>query len=225
MQQSVPAEFLVIDGNSSDATRDVIRQSTAEARVIQQPPTGIYPAINAGIKATSGDIIGILHADDFYATTDVLGQVAKVFKDPAVSACYGDLCYVDARDTTRIVRYWRSGDYTTERFKNGWMPPHPTFFVRREMYEKHGMYRTDLGTAADYEMMLRLLVKHRIRAAYIPRVLVHMRTGGSSNATLEARIRANRMDRQAWRVNELQPYPWTMIAKPVRKLGQWWSRP
>ena len=225
MQQSVPAEFLVIDGNSSDATRDVIRQSTAEARVIQQPPTGIYPAINAGIKATSGDIIGILHADDFYSASDVLEQVAKVFQDPAVSACYGDLCYVDAKDTTRITRYWRSGDYTAGRFKNGWMPPHPTFFVRREVYEKHGMYRTDLGTAADYEMMLRLLVKHRIRAAYIPRVLVHMRTGGSSNATLGARIRANRMDRQAWRVNKLQPYPWTMIAKPVRKLGQWWSRP
>jgi glycosyltransferase len=142
-----------------------------------------------------------------------------------VDACYGDLCYVDRADPSRVVRYWRAGEFGPRRFANGWMPPHPTFFVRRSMYEQHGLYREDLGTAADYEMMLRLLVKHRVRVAYIPRVLVHMRSGGASNASLAARLRANRMDRAAWRVNGLRPYPWTTLAKPLRKVGQWWSRP
>jgi glycosyltransferase involved in cell wall biosynthesis len=224
-EQVVPVEHLVIDGNSSDETLDTIKRTGADIRVIQQPPRGIYPAINAGISAGSGNIVGILHADDFYADPGVLEQVVSVFDDPDVDACYGDLCYIDASNPSQTVRYWRAGEYKLSSFRNGWMPPHPTFFVRRKVYEKHGLYRTDLGTAADYEMMVRLLVKHRVSAVYIPEVLVHMRTGGASNASLQARIEANRMDRQAWKINGLRPYPWMTIAKPLRKLGQWWNRP
>ena len=224
-EQKGGIEHIIVDGKSSDGTLDVVSNLNSEAIVLGQDPSGIYSAINAGIEAATGEIIGILHADDFYASEDALKLVAEAFRDSEVDACYGDLCYVDSADPSRIVRYWHSGEYSGGRFKHGWMPPHPTFFVRREVYEKHGLYRTDLGTAADYEMMLRLLVKHRISVAYVPHVLVHMRTGGASNATLGARIRANRMDRRAWKVNGLRPYPWTLIAKPARKLGQWWQRP
>jgi glycosyltransferase len=101
------------------------------------------------------------------------------------------------------------------------MPPHPTFFVRRDVYEKYGMFNLDLGSAADYEIMLRFLVKHRVSAAYIPEVLVQMRTGGVSNASVYNRLAANRMDRKAWAVNGLRPYPWTLLMKPLRKIGQW----
>ncbi|MFC1796292.1 glycosyltransferase family 2 protein [Pseudomonadota bacterium] len=224
-EQRHVAEHLVIDGYSSDGTSDVIRNLSENTRIVQEPPEGIYPAVNAGIQAAQGEIIGILHADDFYASPAVLDRVATVFEDPSVEACYGDLCYVEGSDPTRIVRYWRAGEYQPGRFHNGWMPPHPTFFVRKKIYEQYGLYRTDLGTSADYELMVRFLVKHGINTAYIPQVLVHMRTGGSSNASWRARFEANRMDRRAWQVNGLNPYPWTTLAKPLRKVGQWWSRP
>ena len=224
-EQEHVAEHLVIDGHSSDGTTDVIRNLGTDTRVIQEPPEGIYPAVNAGILAARGDVIGILHADDFYASTAVLDQVTTVFEDPTVDACYGDLCYVENTNPSRIVRYWRAGHYQPGRFLNGWMPPHPTFFVRRKIYQQYGLYRTDLGTSADYELMVRFLVKHEIKTVYIPQVLVHMRTGGLSNASWRARIEANRMDRRAWQVNGLNPYPWTTLAKPLRKVGQWWSRP
>jgi glycosyltransferase len=124
-----------------------------------------------------------------------------------------------------VVRYWRAGEFNPARFRHGWMPPHPTFFLRRELYERFGGYRTDLGTAADYELMLRMLLRHGVPTVYIPKVLVHMRVGGASNRSLAARLAANRMDRAAWRVNDLRPLPWTTLAKPLRKVGQWWRRP
>jgi len=224
-EQGATAEHVVIDGLSSDGTVDVIRTTGADVRIIQEPAAGIYTAINTGILASNGDIIGILHADDYYASPRVLQQVAAVFEDPSVDACYGDLCYVNASNPADVVRYWRAGKYHTRRFLHGWMPPHPTFFLRRKIYQQFGLYRTDLGTAADYELMVRVLVRHGVQATYLPEVLVHMRTGGSSNASWKARFEANRMDRQAWRVNGLNPYPWTILSKPLRKVGQWWSRP
>jgi glycosyltransferase len=214
-----------VDGGSTDGTLDAIERSGAAVRVLREPASGIYPAINAGITASTGEIVGILHADDFYASRDVLERVVAAFEDPAVEGCYGDLCYVDRGEPTRIVRYWRAGSCRPERFRHGWMPPHPTFFVRRKLYKKLGLYRDDLGTAADYELMVRYLLKNRIGMTYIPQVLVYMREGGRSNASLRARINANRMDRKAWKVNGLRPCPWTLLAKPLRKAGQWWRRP
>jgi glycosyltransferase len=224
-RQGLPADHIVVDGGSSDGTLKLIEELGTGVRLLRDPASGIYPAINAGIRAATGDIVGVLHADDFYASKDVLPLVLKAFDDPMTGACYGDLCYVDRADPSRIVRYWRAGAFQSGRFRHGWMPPHPTFFVRRRIYESFGFYRDDLGTAADYELMVRFLVKHRVPAAYIPQVLVHMRTGGASNASIKARLEANRMDRKAWEVNDLRPCPWTTIAKPLRKVGQWWSRP
>ena len=147
--------------------------------------------------------------------------VVKAFSDPEVQACYGDLVYVKRDDISKTVRYWKSGEFKPEKFYHGWMPPHPTFFVRRSVYEQCGLFNLELGSAADYEMMLRLLFKQRIKAVYIPEVLVHMRSGGVSNASVGNRLQANRMDRKAWTVNGLRPYPWTLWAKPIRKLRQW----
>ena len=219
--QTVHAEHLIVDGASSDGTVDVVQRFGASVDLVSEPDGGIYDAMNKGIARAGGDVVGILNSDDFYASDTVLAQVAQAFLDPEVDACYGDLVYVDFKDTDRVVRYWKAGPFHHRKFLWGWMPPHPAFFVRRSVYTRFGGFNLELGSAADYEIMLRFLLKHGLKAAYIPGVLVKMRTGGVSNASMRNRLAANRNDRQAWKVNGLRPYPWTLWAKPLRKLGQW----
>jgi glycosyltransferase involved in cell wall biosynthesis len=222
--QTTACQHIIVDGGSIDGTLEIIHQlKTANAILISEPDRGMYDAVNKGLALASGEVVGILNADDFFPTNNVLETKSLTFTDPAVEASYGDLLYVDRADTTRVTRTWRSGDYLRERFYAGWMPPHPTFYLRRRLYQEHGGYRLDLGTAADYELMLRMLLKHQVAATYIPQVLVHMRTHGASNASVGNRLKANRHDRAAWRVNDLSPRPWTLIAKPLRKVGQWFD--
>jgi len=241
--QKLPIEHIVIDGDSTDGTKSVIQQHSQQiSKYISEPDRGLYDALNKGISMASGEIIGILNADDYYSNNSVLRQVLEVFDNPDIDACYGDLLYINADSTSghaeattkstlntltkiEIKRFWRSGFYSPKSFYWGWMPPHPTFFVRRSIYEKFGAFRLDMGTAADYELMLRLLLKHRINCHYIPKILVYMRTGGLSNVTVVNRFHANRMDRKAWSANNLKPYPWTIAFKVLRKVPQYLLRP
>lgn len=225
-KQTVTPQHLIIDGCSTDRTIAIAKDYCSHSlSIFSEPDTGIYDAMNKGISRSKGDIIGILNADDFYADSRVLEDVLTVFEDKKVDVCYGDLCYVDCQDTDKVVRYWRSGGYNHRKFYWGWMPPHPTFFVRKTVYERFGVFNLEMGSAADYELMLRFLVKHGLQAQYIPRILVKMRTGGLSNSSFSNRIAANRMDRKSWKVNDLKPYPWTLTIKPLRKIGQWIVRP
>lgn len=214
-------EHIIVDGGSSDSCLDIVRSYSHIKKIVSEPDCGIYDAMNKGITLVTGDVVGILNSDDFYADGQVLEKVARVFDDSTVDACYGDLVYVDSKITGKVVRSWKSGAFNPQNFYWGWMPPHPTFFVRRSVYEKYGMFNLDMGSAADYELMLRFLVKHKITTAYIPDVLVKMRVGGVSNASLKNRLKANRMDRKAWEVNGLKPYPWTTYLKPLRKVKQY----
>jgi glycosyltransferase len=225
-QTHTDIEHIVIDGGSKDGTVDIVKNFGGNiAKFFSEADNGVYDAMNKGLKLVTGDIIGILNGDDFYPDPNILAKVAGAFDDPSVDSCYGDLVYVDRNDTSRTVRYWKAGPYNYRKFFWGWMPPHPTFFVRRAVYQKYGHFNLALGTAADYELILRFLVKHRIAATYIPEVLVKMRTGGISNVTLKNRLRANRMDRYAWKVNDLRPYPWTTYLKPARKIAQFFVCP
>jgi glycosyltransferase involved in cell wall biosynthesis len=230
-QQYGDIEYILVDGNSKDGSRELI-QSTAEKhsfRWVSEPDKGIYDAMNKGIRMATGDIVGILNADDFYAHEHVISQVVDTFRRTKADGVYGDLAYVDAENVQRVVRYWKSGQYRHGAFRNGWMPPHPTFFVRREMYEKFNTFDLRLKSAADYELMLRFIHKHRISVAYLPNVMVMMRTGGASNANLRNRFRANQEDRLAWKMNGLAPHPLTLLLKPLRKVGQYflalWQSP
>jgi len=221
-KQNYPhVEHIIIDGGSTDETLAIVSKYGRFTHLVSEPDVGIYDAMNKGIRLSQGEVIGILNADDYYCKSDVLTKVSEIFRNPAVDACYADLQYVDSRNTDRIVRYWRSGPFSSNRFYWGWMPPHPTFFARRSLYKKFGQFNLELGVAADYELMLRFLLKHQIHAAYIPEVLVKMRTGGVSNSSLRNRLQGNRMNRQAWIVNGLKPYPWTVWLKPLRKISQW----
>lgn len=230
-------EYIVVDAASTDGTLAILDEyKDSLATGISEPDSGIYEGMNKGLRLATGDVIGILNADDMYFSPEVLAKVAGVFADEGVDCCYGDLVYVHDRKSSaekrghgggrlKVARYWRSGEFDPKRFYWGWMPPHPTFFVRRRVYERRGYFNLELGTAADYELMLRFLLKHRVSAAYLPEILVQMRSGGVSNATLAKRIQANAMDRKAWEVNGLKPLPWTLLLKPLRKLGQWFARP
>lgn len=220
--QSQAVEHIIIDGGSTDGTFEIIEgYRPGIAKVVSEQDRGIYDGMNKGLRLATGDIVGLLNADDLYAGSDILTRVAKVFNEKHVDSCYGDLVYVHPLNTEKVIRYWGSGSYDVRQFYWGWMPPHPTFFVRRSVYEKYGLFNLDLGSAADYELMLRFLVKHGITTAYIPEILVRMRSGGISNISLKNRLIANQNDRRAWKVNGLKPYPWTLYFKPLRKVGQY----
>ena len=224
--QEASAEYVIIDGSSSDDTIDIIKSYGSRInKFISEPDGGMYDALNKGIRMAEGDIITILHADDVFAHKKVLSEICALFEKKNVDSCYGDLLYVKHDNLSKVVRYWRAGLYNPRRFYWGWMPPHPTFSVKKSVYEKYGLFDTALGSAADYELMLRFLLRHGISCDYIPDILINMRVGGQSNVSLKNRFRANLFDRQAWKVNGLRPYPWTLFLKPLSKIGQYFSRP
>lgn len=213
-------EHILIDGVSTDDTLNIVGQYPNISKVVSEKDNGIYDAMNKGLKLATGEIIGILNSDDIYVDSKVLNEVVEIFQDDRVDACYADLQYVEERNTNKLVRYWKSGSYNKNSFLYGWMPPHPTLFLRKRVYDKVGHFNLSLKTAADYELMLRVFVRHDFTIKYLPRVIVKMRTGGASNASLKRRIYANQEDRLAWKINNLKPYFFTLYLKPIRKIFQ-----
>jgi glycosyltransferase involved in cell wall biosynthesis len=224
--QSYPdIEYIIIDGCSKDSTLSIIEKYKSQiARVVSERDKGIYDGMNKGVSMATGDIIGILNSDDFYADSDVIKDVVALFEKTQCQATYADLVYVDRLDEQKVIRTWNSGQYRHGAFLKGWMPPHPTFFVKADVYKRFGQYSTDLRSSADYEFMLRVLHKHQIKVAYLNRIITKMRAGGQSNVTLKNRLRANKEDGMAWRMNGLRPQPWTLILKPLSKLQQFFKR-
>ncbi|MFY7900789.1 MAG: glycosyltransferase family 2 protein [Chitinophagaceae bacterium] len=213
-------EHLIIDGLSKDDTISIVNKYQHNKKIVIEKDKGIYDAMNKGIENSTGEIVGILNSDDFYSSHSVIQKIVDKFKETNCDALYGDLMYVDETDTNKIFRKWKSGSYKLNSFLYGWMPPHPTFFVRKDVYEKFGKFNLDLKSAADYEIMLRFLYKNKIKTSYLKEVLVHMRNGGQSNANLKNRIFANMEDRKAWTINGLKPYWFTLYLKPLRKVTQ-----
>jgi glycosyltransferase involved in cell wall biosynthesis len=214
-------EHIIIDGLSTDGTLKIVSEYNHVAKVVSEKDKGIYDAMNKGIHAATGEIVGILNSDDFYEGKDVLSRVAAVFNEKNCDALYGDLQYVDKLNLAKVARHWNAGSYSKDAFKWGWMPPHPTFFVKKSVYEKLGMFNLNMKTAADYELMLRFIHRYQISVEYLPNVLVKMRTGGVSNKNIINRLRANREDKEAWAVNGLKKFWFTLYLKPIRKISQY----
>lgn len=216
-QSDADVEHLVIDGASTDGTLEEInKRARSGMRVISEPDQGIYDALNKGIDAASGDVIGLMHSDDFFAHNDVLANVSNCFAQTGADAVYGDLDYVSAHDTDNVIRHWKSGPYDQRKLAWGWMPPHPALFVRREVFTRFGDYDTSYQIAADYDAILRWLWTGGITAAYVPDVLVKMRVGGESNRSLGRIITKSREDYRALRSNGvggISALAWKNISK------------
>jgi glycosyltransferase len=218
-------EYIIIDGNSTDGTLEIIRKYQSKiSNWVSEPDNGIYDALNKGMKMATGDIIGFLHADDFYANDIVIELVVSHMTKHNVNSCYGDLEYVSNKNTEKVIRYWKSGPYRDGLFQKGWMPPHPTFFVRKEIYKKYGGFNTDLRIAADYELMLRFIARNKVTTHYIPKVLVNMRTGGNSNRSLRNMLIKSSEDYKAWKMNNLNGGLYTIMLKNLSKLPQFFKR-
>ncbi|MBB6110899.1 glycosyltransferase involved in cell wall biosynthesis [Mucilaginibacter lappiensis] len=212
-------EYIIIDGGSTDHTLQIINEYREYIQIlVSEPDKGIYDAMNKGIRLATGDIVGMLNADDHFADERVLHSIAGVFTQHDVEALYGDLDIVDQRQ--QVIRKWRSGKCNHNSFKLGFMPPHPTFYCRRSLFDQFGFYSLDHGSAADYELMLRLMYRHQIRSYHLKMVMVNMSAGGISSKNLKNRVKAWQFDLLAMRQNKI-PFPvLTLALKPLRKIVQ-----
>lgn len=213
-------EHVVQDGGSTDGTVEYLKaQGHPAMSLVSAPDTGIYDAINNGIRRATGDVIGLLHADDHLAADNVLAEVANAFTDPNIDGVYGDLQYVARDDETRVIRHWKAGPYAQSRLKRGWMPPHPTLYLRRGVFDRSGLYDTSYRISGDYDGMLRFLTTGQVRLAYIPQVMVRMKIGGASNRSFAQMIRKSREDYRAIRHNKVGGIG-TLVGKNLSKLPQ-----
>lgn len=223
--QSYPGiDHLVIDGASSDGTLAAIEAHRHPGlRLVSEPDRGIYDALNKGFALASGEVLGLVHSDDFLAHREVVGQVMAAFADPAVDAVYGDLDYVSSADPQTVIRRWQAGRFTPARLRWGWMPPHPALFIRRRLWEQRGVYDPRYRIAGDYEAILRWFGQGDIQAVYLPEVLVKMRIGGESNRSLGRILRKSCEDYRALRTNRIGGMG-TLVFKNLSKLSQFFVR-
>ena len=209
-------EHIIVDGGSTDGTETVIHRNVDGIhRLVIEPDDGIYDAMNKGIGLSSGDIVGFLNADDVYANERVLARVADVFSDPEIAACYADLVYVDPDNLNKVVRYWQSCPYKDGLFGKGWSPPHPTFFVRKSIYETFGCFDLSYPIGNDIELMMRFLARNKIASVYIPEVFVKMRTGGISNKNISNILRQNIEIMKAAKRNSVPLSPFVFIFSKI----------
>lgn len=213
-------EYIVIDGVSTDGTIEIVQSYGDRIKFISEKDNGLYDAMNKGIGLATGDVVGILNSDDFYAGDKILQIVADEFIKGNADSVYANLEYVDANDPKRVIRYWKSKKYQNGLFRSGWHPAHPTFFVKREIYEKYGVFDLSFKIAADYELMLRFFEKYNITSSYVDEVFVKMRMGGESNRSIKNIIKANMESYRAWQTNGLYINPLIFLLKPFSKVVQ-----
>lgn len=218
-------EYIVVDGGSTDGTIDIVKGYGDKIGVfLSEPDKGIYNAMNKGIRLSTGDIVATLNGDDVYADESIVGQMVEFIQSNGFDAGYGDLVYIDNTNTGHIKRYWKTGQYKKGAFCYAWVIPHPTFFCRKDVFEKFGYFNDNLQIAADFELMLRFIERHQIKVGYLPKVIVKMRTGGKANI-LRGIIRGNWEIIRSFRLNNLRLSPWFFVLKLVTKISQLFARP
>ena len=215
-------ELIIIDGNSIDNTESLVKkyqQNYPFIELISEKDHGIYDALNKGINLASGDIIGFVHSDDFLDSNDILKDIVSMITFKGLDGVYGDLQYVDKFNTQKVIRNWKGCDFKPGLLKQGWMPPHPTLFLKKEVYEKYGLFDLSYRISADYDFMLRIFKDTELKFGYLPKVVTKMRVGGASNRSLKNIIRKSKEDYRAIRSNNIGNFL-TLIKKNTSKLKQ-----
>jgi len=219
-------EYIVVDGGSTDGTVDVIKKYDDKIDLwISEPDAGIYDALNKGIRMSSGEIIGFLHSDDLYVDQYVIANIAHEFSAYSVDSVYADLVYVKRNNLARVVRYYDSSLFQVSKFAYGWMPAHPTCFIKKEVYVKYGLYKTDYIIAADYELLTRFYGKYGVSYRYLPEVIIKMRSGGLSTRNLQSNIILNNEIIRACRENGITTNIFKVYSKYFKKILQLHRRP
>ena len=213
-------EHVIQDGGSQDGTVEIVERLTDNrTNLVSEPDLGIYDAINRGIARSTGDVVGLLHSDDFFSHEEVVARIAAAFENPEVEAVYGDLDYVSSADPDRVVRRWRAGIFSQSKLRRGWMPPHPTLYLRASVFRDYGNYDTSFEIAADYDAILRYFGAAQVRSVYLREVLIKMRVGGASNASLGHILKKSKEDLRALRRNDIGGYG-ALAFKNLSKIGQ-----
>jgi len=217
-------EYIVVDGGSSDGTKDLLISSVSTVtKWVSEPDNGIYHAMNKGLEMATGDVIGFLHSDDYFANQNVLNSVARVFCEVDVDMVYADLEYVMAQEPERIIRKWKSGYFSIDKVRRGWMPPHPTVYFSRELLSKTGFFDTSFRIAADYEWLLRCLTIQGLNIRYLPEVTIKMRAGGVSNRSFKNILKKSTEDLRAIHRHQLGGI-FTLLLKNISKIEQFWFK-
>ena len=214
-------EHIIIDGASTDGTLEIINKHKDKlAYFLTEPDLGIYDAMNKGLSAATGDVIGFLNSDDTYADPTVIALIVETILNQKVDAVFGDLVYVAAHDTKKILRYYQSKSFNSEMIAKGVMPAHPTLFFRKQIYEKYGNFKTDYQIAADFEFVARVFSNNDISYYYLPKVLVRMRKGGASTKSLRCNWILNKEVMRACRENGIRTNIFQILSKyPQKTIG------
>lgn len=225
LSQTYPnVEYIIVDGNSTDGTVDVIRSFAHKiGKWVSEPDKGIYDALNKGIGMATGDVVGILHSDDLFGNPMVLEHVARLFDATGCDAVYGDLVYVSKTNSEKVIRYWKSAPFDVKRFKQGWMPAHPTLFLKKKVYDTYGLFDLRFKIAADYELILRTIASGKLECAYLPEIITRMRLGGASNKSIRNILKKSCEDYKALRQNHTGGYI-TLVKKNFSKIGQFFHK-
>ncbi|MDM3003067.1 glycosyltransferase [Citrobacter sp. CK188] len=213
-------EYIIVDGASKDNTLDLVREKCSRvSKIISESDKGIYDALNKGINAAAGDIIGFLHSDDMLAYDNVIENIVNAFKSSGSDAVYGDLEYVGQEDTGKRIRLWKSGIFSRNKMKLGWMLPHPSFYMKRSCYQEHGGFSLSYRISADYDSLLRYIYTKRVTVSYLPKILVKMRVGGISNRSLSTMFCKSKEDIKIMKSNGIV-WPLALAFKNLSKLPQ-----
>ncbi|QWD47620.1 glycosyltransferase [Polynucleobacter paneuropaeus] len=213
-------EHIIIDGASTDNTLNIVKNFVSDGlKVISEPDGGIYDALNKGFGLASGDILGVLHSDDFFASEFTLSKVVDIFRDESIDVVYGDLQYVSKFSTKKIIRNWRAGEFSRSSLKWGWMLPHPTLFLRRSVFEGLKGFDLRYKISSDYDFIVRMLSQRDLTPFYYPAVIVCMRSGGVSNGSIGGVMRKSYEDYKIIRSNQIGGLK-TLVCKNIRKISQ-----
>ena len=222
-QEAVEVEHLIQDGGSTDGTLEIIRETAPQAYLVCESDGGIYDALNKAVSRATGDVIGILHSDDIFASPNVLENVSKAFLDSSLDGVYGDLKYISRKPGHIVKRYWIAGEFNVDKIKDGWMPPHPSLFLKRDIMKRYGAYDASFMISGDYDAILRWIMVGKIKLGYIRDTLVLMRAGGASNGSIGVEFRKIREDLRALRKNNIGGI-WVLMKKKMSKVKQYFER-